>query len=106
MKNLYASIPSPLPEERFTTILKTKSLLLERIVSRGQATPPGKWLCQEREEWVILLQGAARVRFRKEKKTRTLRPGDHIYIPAQSPHRVTWTDPRKTTVWLALHFRP
>jgi len=31
------------------------------------------------------------------------RPGDHVFLPAHKRHRVTWTDPDRPTVWLAVH---
>ncbi|HNX20708.1 MAG TPA: cupin, partial [Acidobacteriota bacterium] len=36
---------------------------VERIVSTGQASPPGFWYDQERDEWVALLSGAATLLF-------------------------------------------
>jgi cupin 2 domain-containing protein len=36
---------------------------LERIVSFGQASPPGFWYDQPQVEWVLLLKGAALHRF-------------------------------------------
>ena len=35
---------------------------------------------------------------------RGLRPGDHVAIPAHKRHRVEWTAPDETTLWLAVHF--
>lgn len=52
----------------------------------------------------MLLKGAARLYFEGEDADRLLRPGDWLVIPAHCRHRVTWTDPERTTVWLALHF--
>jgi len=75
---------------------------LERIVSTGQATPPGEWLSQAHEEWVLLLKGAAILTLEGEAPL-MLGPGDHVLIPADLRHRVDWTDPRAPTVWLALH---
>jgi len=46
-------------DEISETLLKTKDFKLERIVSSGQATPPGKWYDQDTNEWVILLSGSA-----------------------------------------------
>ncbi len=37
-------------EEIFGTIIKTKNLKIERIVSTGQTTPEDTWYSQEQEE--------------------------------------------------------
>lgn len=109
MENLFARIPASFSEEISTFLLQKQSFRLERIVSppnfgrRNSAARAG-WLCQDKSEWVILLQGSAGLRFQKEKRVRTLKPGDHLNIPAKVIHRVEWTDPTKPTVWLAVHY--
>lgn len=104
LSNIFRDIPDHGTEEICETLLERGNFRLERIVSRGQATPPGQWLDQEREEWVILLSGGAGLRFEGETAGRDLQPGDHLVIPAHRRHRVEWTGPDKTTVWLALHY--
>ena len=104
-RNLFSEIPSDFREEIVETLLRTDTLTLERIVSSGQATPPGQWVDQETHEWVILLKGRAGLVFEGEKDVCTLQPGDHIRIPAHRRHRVEWTEAGQTTVWLALHYR-
>ena len=86
-------------------LLATGNFRLERIVSNGQATPPGEWYDQDTHEWVALLSGGAGLRFEDEAEPRVLRPGDYLLIPAHRRHRVEWTDPGTPTVWLALHYR-
>ena len=103
--NLFAGISDGEGKEVFTTLLKTGAFTLERIVSSGQATPPGQWYDQETPEWVILLKGRAGLTFEGEKEIRTLSPGDYVCIPAHCRHRVEWTDAGQTTLWLALHYR-
>ena len=48
--NLFSEIPNGLRDEISETLLKTDCLTLERIVSSGQATPPGEWYDQETHE--------------------------------------------------------
>lgn len=86
------------------TLKETGNLRIERIVSLGHASPPGFWFDQDQNEWVILLQGAARLRFEGEEGAVELTPGSYIDIPAQKRHRVEWTDPERVTVWLAVHY--
>jgi cupin 2 domain-containing protein len=102
--NLFAPLPAEIPAEIFQVLLKTRNFRLERIVSAGQATPPGEWYDQHTHEWVVLLTGGAGLRFEDEAKPRVLRPGDYLLIPAHRRHRVEWTDTAHPTVWLALHY--
>jgi cupin 2 domain-containing protein len=81
-------------------------LVVERIVSHGQATPAGQWYDQDSDEWVVLLRGAARLRIEGRDEELSLRPGDYILLPAHLRHRVEWTDPEHSSVWLAIHVRP
>jgi cupin 2 domain-containing protein len=78
---------------------------IERIVSTGQASPPGFWYDQEQAEWVLLLSGSAGLLIEGEDAPRVLGPGDYVEIPARKKHRVEWTDPKEPTVWLAVHAR-
>lgn len=107
MGNLYAGLPAGVPEhggeELFTELLARPGVRIERIVSTGQASPPGFWYDQPQTEWVVLLQGAARLWFEDEGAPRELRPGDYLEIATHRRHRVEWTDPQATTVWLAVH---
>lgn len=102
LANLFANLPDTSKDEVFTELLRSPSIRLERIVSKGQATPDGEWYDQEQGEWVILLEGGAGLLFEGEDAPRTLTPGDYVYIPPHVRHRVTWTENEKETVWLAL----
>lgn len=101
--NLLANLPTDLPEEQFDALIDANGLTLARIVSTGQATPEGDWYDQPRDEWVLVVKGAARLRFEDEETVRELAPGDHILIPAHARHRVEWTSEQEPTVWLVLH---
>lgn len=93
------------PGESFEELLSRPGFRVERIVSTGQASPPGFWYDQDVAEWVLLLSGAARIRFEDEAEPRTLAPGDWLDIPARRRHRIDWTDPSQPSVWLAIHYR-
>ncbi len=100
--NLFADLPADLPAELTHTLAAGPGVRVERIVSRGHASPPGFWYDQEEAEWVLVVRGAARIRF--EDGSVELRPGDHVTIPARRRHRVEWTAPDEPTVWLAVFF--
>lgn len=105
LANLFDEIPEALPDEVFQTLLNAPGVRVERIISRGHASPEGFWYDQDESEWVVLLKGAAWLRFEGEDPIE-LRPGAFVAIPAHRRHRVEWTDPDETTVWLAIHHRP
>ncbi|MGF1546851.1 MAG: phosphoribosylaminoimidazole carboxylase [Thiotrichales bacterium] len=92
--------------EHFDTLYSQPGVRIERILSWGQASPPGFWYDQPHAEWVALLQGAARLRFADEADARPLVPGNFVLIAAHRRHRVDWTDPHQTTIWLAVHLDP
>jgi len=103
--NIFAGVSPAAGEETLTSLLEATHVRIERIVSLGHASPPGFWYDEEQHEWVIVLQGAARLLFEGDAKSIELRAGDHVNIPARTKHRVEWTTPEEPTVWLAVHFR-
>jgi len=106
ISNLFTAIPTELPEELFETLLQNPNFRLERIVSRGHATPEDQWYDQDEHEWVLLVSGAAALEIEGRTEQLVLEPGDHLLLPAHCRHRVVWTAPEEETVWLALFFGP
>lgn len=104
MKNLYRDIPADLPEELIECLAGSGHVRIERIVSRGHATAPGDWYDQDRDEFVVLLRGAARLEWEGGEET-PMKPGDWTVIPARRRHRVNRTAEGEDTVWLAVHFK-
>jgi len=105
MDNLLANLPpSSAPEEEFRQLLAQPGLRIERIVSTGQACPPGFWYDQPHGEWVLLIQGEAGLRFADEGQARHLKAGDYVDIAPHRRHRVDWTSHAPITVWLAVHY--
>ncbi len=103
--NLYTDIPPELPEELVQVLAEGRGRVrIERIVSRGQASPPGFWYDQEGAEWVVLLRGSAVLRFEGEDEVVPLAPGDWLEIPPGRRHRVEETAAGEDTVWLAVHW--
>jgi cupin 2 domain-containing protein len=102
--NLLATLPRHLEAEQTTALVANEKLRIERIVSTGQASPPGFWYDQAWAEWVLLVSGSAGLLFEGEAEPRVLRAGDYLLIPAHRRRRVAWTDVGQPTVWLAVHF--
>jgi cupin 2 domain-containing protein len=102
--NLFDAIPPALHGELFQTLAESGAVRIERIISDGQATPPGEWYDQGWDEWVLLVSGGATLLFESDAAPLILKPGDHVMIPAHCHHRVERTDPEQKTIWLAVHF--
>lgn len=103
--NLFSPCPNASEHEVTAILLDRPHVRLERIVSFGQSTPEGTWCDQDEDEWVVLLSGSAGLDIEGEPKTRVLRPGDYVLLPARTRHRVAWTDRLHQTVWLACHLK-
>lgn len=107
LHNLFANIPAALPAELSDVLLRDRSLRIERIVSRGHTSPPDFWYDQAEHEWVLLLQGAARLRLidsNEQQRIVEMKAGDYLHLPAHQRHRVEWTTPDTDTIWLAVFF--
>jgi len=105
MPNLFDQIPAALPDELIETLGRSEHVRIERIVSRGHASPAGFWYDQEQHEFVLLVGGRARLAFADGRASVDLAPGDWLEIRAHERHRVDWTDPQQDTVWLAVYYR-
>lgn len=101
--NIYQKIPEQLPEELCETLVKHKSVHIERIISCGHITPEGQWYDQEKNEWVLILKGAARIKFVDDTIV-DLSEGSYVNIPAHKKHRVEWVEENIKTVWLAIYY--
>lgn len=102
--NLFTNLPANLNEEEILSLFSSENVRIERIVSTGQASPPGFWYDQEEHEWVLVLRGEGIVEYEDGKQV-TLTPGDHLHIPPHIRHRVCETSRVEQTVWLAVFWR-
>jgi cupin 2 domain-containing protein len=100
--NLFDDLPPLLPKEVVQTLIQAAQVRVERIISRGHASPADFWYDQQQAEWVIVLRGAARLQF--EETMVEMTAGDFINIPAFKKHRVDWTTPDEPTVWLGVRY--
>ena len=83
---------------------KSKSLRIERIVSQGHISPPDFWYDQSEFEFVVVIQGSAKLEFlsSSNNKILTLKRGDWVFIPAHQKHRVIYTSSQEPCIWLAV----
>jgi len=105
--NIFSPLPDAAHSERFDDLLIRQGCRIERIVSHGQASPPGFWYEQDWDEWVLLLAGGAVLGFEDAPAGRcwqmNLCVGDYVLIPQGQRHRVESTDTTAATIWLAVH---
>lgn len=106
--NLLHGVPVDATGEVFTELLAWPAagpVRVERIVSNGQASPPGFWYDSADDEWVLVVSGSAAVEI-DDGTVHTMGAGDWLHLPAHCRHRVAWTDATQSTVWLAVHVSP
>jgi cupin 2 domain-containing protein len=104
MGNIFSAWPDKLENEFFEELIRHKNIRIERIVSKGHASPEDGWYDQQENEWVIVLEGSGTIRFESGEEV-CLKKGDYLNIPAHTRHKVTRTDPDNVTIWLAVHYR-
>ena len=89
-----------LPEvdsEEFTTLLERKNVKISRIISNTLQTE--QTFCSEKDEWVIVLQGCAKLEMNSH--VHKLTKGSSLFIPAGTEHKLLKT--KKIVVWLAVY---
>lgn len=99
--NLFTDVPESLPSELVDILVQGKHVRIERIVSTGQCSPADFWYDQDENEWVLVVKGHAKLAF-DDGEIVEITTGDHVLIPARRKHRVQWTTPDESTVWLAV----
>ena len=101
--NLLHHLPDARAGEIVERLAGGGGVRIERIVSHGQASPDGFWYDQHEAEFVLVLAGAAHLRF-ADGEMLALGPGDWVDIAPHRRHRVEWTDRDRPTVWLAVFY--
>ncbi len=82
--------------EVFSTLFQNKMLKIESI--RSSLKTPGQLYNQDQDEWVLLLEGEAKIEIINE--IRTIRSGDYLFLPKHTLHRVLSTS--ENALWLAV----
>lgn len=93
---LEAAASAPEEGERVVQLARFPTLTVEQIL--GGALPEPVSFDQDFDEWVVLLEGRARMLVDGEEVE--LEPGEWLLLPAGCPHTVVETEPG--TSWLAL----
>ena len=69
-------------------------------IANWEVTPEGEWYDQDWDEWVVVLEGEARLGYEDGHET-TLGRGESLFLPRGLRHRVTYTS--SPCLWLAVH---
>ena len=94
--------PQLLPDhEVVDDLITAEDVRIERIISSGQTTDTDEWYDQDRDEWVLLIQGVAVLEYENGEKLR-LNAGDHLLIPAHRRHRVDFTSENPPCIWITV----
>ncbi len=99
---LLKNIPTESKDEIFETLIEKKDIKIERIISYGQTTPEDYWYDQEQDEFVLILDGFAKIKY-ENGKIIELKKGSSLYIKAHEKHQVIYTS--NPTIWLAIFFK-
>ena len=100
LKNIFSNVPKLLPNELIEQLAMSKDCKIERIISPKLSTPKGEWYDQDKDEFVLVLKGSAKLKFKNQLVK--MKKGDYILIPAHAKHRVEKTD--KETIWLTVFY--
>ena len=104
ISNIFELVPADISDELFETIVSSENVRIERIISKGHASPASGWYDQDENEWVIVLKGEAKIEIENQ-ATVHLMSGSYLNIPAHTRHKVSWTDPDTETLWLAIYYK-
>ena len=106
--NIFENIPSgEFPEEIIEILAQNSSVRIERVISKGHASPKDFWYDQEQAELVCVLQGQAELEFQTEEGGILRVPmtrGSHLTIRRHQKHRVVSTSSTEPCVWLTVFF--
>jgi len=103
MKNLF-NYPENISEEIFEEIIQGNTFKMERIISPHLPKGDSKWYNQRNNEYVILLQGEAKIEL-VDSEIISLKKGDGFLIKSFTKHRVAYTSKNPLAIWLTIHYK-
>ena len=83
--NIFESIPNAMKDEVIESLIESKVVKIERIISKGHASPKAGWYEQDQDEWVIILRGSATIKYENIEQI-CINEGGQINIPAGTKH--------------------
>jgi len=98
--NFIQNLPSnTLGSEIFQTLFENQKVKIERIISYGKNID--SWYDQKKSEFVMLIEGEAKILFEGEEELH-LTKMDYLIIEPHQKHKVTFTS--EDAIWLCLFF--
>jgi cupin 2 domain-containing protein len=88
--------------EFFETLQESSKIKIERIVSKGNSDNVDFWYQQEKDEWVILIQGFAKIEF-EDGEILEMLAGEHVFIPRDKKHKIIETSTQPECIWIGVH---
>lgn len=102
--NFFLTSDLKINKEQFTSLIKSKNVIVEKIISNGFKSPANEWMSDAQDEWVMLVKGRAKLEF-ENKDVLNLKAGDYLLIPARTKHRILYTSKKPFCYWLTIHFK-
>lgn len=102
--NLFHDVPIGADEEEFKVIAESNGMVIERIVSHGHTS--AEWYDQSEDEFCTVIKGAAELLIEGNSEPTRMNPGAWAIIPAHVRHKVTYTDEKEPTIWIAVKWKP
>lgn len=102
-KNVFDKVNVDKNNEEYITLLRDKSVRIERIVSNGQKSEENFWYEQDENEFILVLEGDAILEF-EDKGEIELKKGDFLDIKVREKHRIKYTSTSQPTIWLAIFY--
>ncbi len=84
------------------SIVETKNIRIERVVSNGQISDKNSWCEVNYNEFLVLLKGNTVLEINNT--SYKMSEGDYIIIPPMAKNRVAYTSTSQETIWLAVYF--
>ncbi|WP_256868867.1 cupin domain-containing protein [Francisella sp. Scap27] len=100
-ENIFDISPENSDEEVFKELYVSKNVTIEKILSYGQTTPSNEPYIQDHDEWVLIVEGSAKLKL--DDKEYSLTKGESLFVPKNVKHWVTYTE--NPTIWLAVHIK-
>ena len=99
-KNIFSMLPENLKGEVFQELVTSSKFRVERILTSKENQFDRSWYDQDDNEFVILLQGSAKLEFSNNKIIELIK-GDYLFINCHDKHRLLEVSSKEDTIWLA-----
>lgn len=101
--NFLENMQIPIGAEVINEVFTHKNIRIEKIVSNGSASPEDFLYDQDEDEWILILQGSARLLV--EDQDVRLVAGDSYFIKRHQKHKVLDTSAESNTIWFAVFIK-